>query len=125
MIIVNFGHPLTEPQVSQIAAKVNMEPARIIEAMPHVDMDEPFEPQMVNFMASIDVTPRQWQTEAILIGLPGLATFAACLLAELHGRMGHFPSFFRLARNDDGVFEVVEVIRLQNIRDDARAKRLQ
>jgi hypothetical protein len=57
---------------------------------------------------------------------PGLAPATAALLAELHGRMGYFPSILRL-RPVSGTtptrYEVAEIINLQALRDAARLQR--
>jgi hypothetical protein len=48
------------------------------------------------------------------------------LLAELHGRMGHFPAVLRLRPVPDSnppQFEVAEVINLQEVRDETRKRR--
>ncbi|MCS6846984.1 MAG: CRISPR-associated protein Csx15, partial [Anaerolineae bacterium] len=74
----------------------------------------------------IGLTPQQWQTERILVNLPSLNFIAACLLAELHGRMGYFPTIVRLRQVKDALppqFEVAEVINLQAPRDEARVLR--
>lgn len=58
--------------------------------------------------------------------LPSLNFIAAVLLAELHGRMGYFPTIVRLRPVADATprrFEVAELIDLQSVRDVARIKR--
>lgn len=62
----------------------------------------------------------------LLVVPPALNFAAFALLAELHGRMGYFPTVVRL-RPVSGTtpprFEVAEVINLQAIRDSARKRR--
>ncbi|MFL5624460.1 MAG: CRISPR-associated protein Csx15, partial [Ktedonobacteraceae bacterium] len=66
-----------------------------------------------------------WQTRPLLINPPGFAPAAFVLLAELHGRIGHFPSLIRLRPKAGPVtgYEVAELLNLQSIRDTARLRR--
>lgn len=82
---------------------------------------------MTNIIIKVGFTSEQWQEGNFLINLPGLSQASALLLAEIHGRMGHFPSIIRLKPSDDGstrIFELAEVVNLQNVRDNARKSRL-
>jgi hypothetical protein len=49
---------------------------------------------------------------------------SAPLIAELHGRMGHFPKVLRFKRSseDTSRYDFEEVVQLQRIRDQARAR---
>jgi hypothetical protein len=60
------------------------------------------------------------------VNLPSLNHIAACVLAELHGRMGYFPTILRMrpvAGSTPPQFEVAEIINLQAVRDQARTTR--
>ena len=62
----------------------------------------------------------------ILANLPGYAPAAAAVLAELHGRMGHFPAIIRLrpiVGTTPTRYEVAEIADLRELRDAARAER--
>lgn len=52
---------------------------------------------------------------------------AFVLLAELHGRIGHFPTLIRLRPKPGPVtmYEVAELLNLQTIRETARTRRHQ
>lgn len=67
----------------------------------------------------------EWQTHPLLINPPGYAPAAFVLLAELHGRIGHFPSLIRLRPKPGPVttYEVAELLNLQTIREEARLRR--
>ena len=55
-----------------------------------------------------------------------LDVIAALVLAEIHGRCGHFPAVVRMRRDQTGaapVFQVTEIIDLQTLRDEARRER--
>jgi hypothetical protein len=47
---------------------------------------------------------------------------AFLLLAEIHGRIGHFPTLIRMRPQHGSVttYEVIELLNLQTIRDAAR-----
>ncbi len=68
----------------------------------------------------------RWQTDLLLVKLPSLEVIAACVLAELHGRMGYFPTIVRLrpvAGSVSREYELAELIGLQDVRDAARLMR--
>lgn len=58
---------------------------------------------------------------------PPTYNFAAMtLLAELHGRMGYFPAILRIRPVSESLpprYEVAEIIKLQEVRAEARTKR--
>lgn len=70
------------------------------------------------------MTDEQWQELQILVNVPGFALIAAPLIAELHGRMGHFPKVIRFKRSpeDTSRYDFEEILQLQRIRDKARAR---
>ncbi len=73
-----------------------------------------------------DGTGQDWQTAPLLVSLPELSTIAAAVLAELHGRMGYFPPVIRRRRIGGSprvVFEVAEIVNLQELREEARLRR--
>jgi hypothetical protein len=123
-LIVNLGRPLKEQQ-EQISRLLDVQISEIIEpdeVPPHFNDEEPYEFQIAQLVSSLGLTSEEWQTLRILVNPPGFAPAAAALVAELHGRMGHFPHLIRLRPSPDDrtVFEVAEVMELQRIRDTAR-----
>lgn len=126
MILLNFSHPITDLQRSQITALTGAEPARVIDALPQFDDQQPFAEQVQALLAELPLTPAQWQGEPLLVVLPSLNFIAAALLAELHGRMGYFPPVVRTRPVAGSVlrqFEVAEILNLQAIRERARGER--
>ncbi|WP_052888030.1 CRISPR-associated protein Csx15 [Thermogemmatispora carboxidivorans] len=126
MIILNFAHPLTEEQLRQIAERLI---ERIEEVRPipvRIDETKELVPQVVAIANQANLTAEEWQTLPILINPPGYSPVATALLAELHGRMGHFPSVIRLRPRHHGAtdYEVAEIVNLQGLRDQARMRRL-
>ncbi len=127
MLILNFTHPFTPKQREQIqtlAAPIPIEEIRTIPVQ--IDQTEPLEPQITAIVDTIGLSSEEWQTRALLINPPGYAPAAFVLLAEIHGRIGHFPSLIRLrpvAGSTPTRYEVAELLNLQTIREMARRRR--
>jgi hypothetical protein len=125
MFILNFSHPLTDEQQAQIEALAHtlIEEARTIRVQ--INQEEPLEPQITAIVDSVGLSSEEWQTRPLLINPPGYAPAAFVLLAELHGRIGHFPSLIRLRPKPGPVttYEVTELLNLQAIREEARKRR--
>lgn len=126
MILLNFSHPLTADQRAGVEALANAPIARVIDAPAQFDSQQPFAPQLDALLAGVPLAPEDWQQESILVNPPSLNFIAVMLLAELHGRMGYFPTCIRMKPVKDALpprFEVAELLNLQALRDAARAKR--
>jgi hypothetical protein len=126
MILLNFSHPLTPAQHAQLEQLLAAPLDRVIPVPAQFDTGRPFVPQVEALLAGGPLTAEEWQTEPLLLILPSLNFAAAVLLAELHGRMGYFPAIVRLrpvAGATPPQFEVAEIINLQGVRQDARARR--
>ncbi len=126
MLLLNFGHPLTDPQLSRVRELVGRDVERIIAVPTHLDHERPFDQQVRELLTTVPLTPEQWQTTPLIINLPSLAPITAVLLAEIHGRSGFFPTILRLrpvAGTMPPQFEVAELLNLQAVRDAARTRR--
>jgi hypothetical protein len=125
MLLLNYAHPLTAAQLADIAALLGAEPE--VRAVPtRIDQALPLGPQVVALVDAAGLTPEQWQTMPLVVNPPGLAPAAVALIAELHGRTGHFPALLRLrpvAGAPATTYEVAEVLNLQVLRDAARDRR--
>jgi len=125
MLILNFAHPLTDEHKAQIEhlASVSVDEIRTIPVQ--IDQGKPLQQQISAIVDAAQLSPQEWQTRPLLINPPGYAPAAFVLLAELHGRMGHFPTLLRLRPKPGPVttYEVAELLNLQTIRDDARRQR--
>jgi len=125
MILLNLSHPLTSQHLIQVAELMGEEP-RVIEVKVQFDHNRSFAEQVRELVDSIGLSPEKWQTQPILIHPPALSFIAVTLLAELHGRMGYFPSVLRLRPvpgSNPPRYEVAEIINLQVLRDTARVRR--
>ena len=125
MLVLNFTHPLTQVQREQIEAlaATSIEEVRTIPVQ--INQEEPLEPQITAIIDAVGLSSEEWQTRSLVINPPGYAPAAFVLLAELHGRIGHFPSLIRLRPKAGPVtsYEVAELLNLQSIREAARKRR--
>lgn len=124
MLILNYSHPLTAEQLAQVRALLGAEPE--VRQIPcELDTEAPFAPQIAALADAARLSPEAWQSAALIVILPSLSQAAAVLLAELHGRMGFFPTVLRLkptAGSCTPRFEVAELINLQEVRHAARRR---
>lgn len=126
MFVVNFAHPLTPFQRKQIEHMMATSIDVVHDISCQFDNQQPFIPQINALLALVPLTAQEWQTEPILINPPAYAPAASALIAELHGRMGHFPAIIRIRPVNGSTppqFEVAEIINLQAVRDRARRQR--
>jgi len=125
MLILNFTHPLTDEHKAQIEvlASVPIDEVRTIPVQ--IDQAQPLGPQISAIVEAAQLSSQEWQTRPLLINPPGYAPAAFVLLAELHGRIGHFPLLIRLRPQSGPVttFEVAELLNLQAVREAARQRR--
>lgn len=126
MIVINYSHPLTREQLAQIETLAGLAVEQTVEIRTQFDPDVDFIPQVAKLADAAGLTPDEWQTLPILIVPPSLNFIAITLLAELHGRMGYFPSCVRLrpvAGASPPRFEVAEILPLDAVRRSARQRR--
>ena len=126
MRILNFAHPLTAENLAQIEALTGVKVEEVKEVPSQIDPQQSLEPQIEALLDGLGLTAGEWQTAPLIINLPALNYSAAVLLAQLHGRMGHFPPVLRLRPVPGSLvprFEVAEILNLQAIRERARGKR--
>src|ERR1700682_3551894 len=125
MLLLNFTHPLTDAQRAHIEALAgtSIEEERTIRVQ--IRHEEALEPQIAAIVERVGLSSLAWQTRPLLINPPGYAPAAFVLLAELHGRIGHFPSLVRLRPKSGPVptYEIAELLNLQAVRDSAREHR--
>ncbi len=126
MLLLNFTHPLAPAQLDQLAALTGQPVARTLGEMVQFDPQAPLHAQILAVVDRLALDATTWQTVPIVVNLPGHAVAAGTLLAELHGRMGHFPAILRIRPVADRAvtqYEIAEVLNLQAIRERARTRR--
>ena len=122
ILVLNFAHPLTAQQQAQIEELSSTTIENIINIPTLINEEERLEPQIANLIEAVDQSIHDWHKRDILINPPGYAPAAILLLAEIHGRIGHFPAIIRMRPNHTSIttYEVIELLNLQTIRDAAR-----
>lgn len=126
MIILNFSHPLTPGQIERVQELTGHVIEKVLAVPVQFDNEEPFLPQMSDLFDRLPLSAEEMQTIPLIMNPPSLNYITALLLAELHGRMGYFPSIIRLRPAAGSLptrYEVAEVINLQTVRSDARRSR--
>src|SRR5205085_11382472 len=126
MLILNFTHPLTPEQRAQIEALAHTSIEEVRTIPVQIDQSEPLEPQIISIVDAVGLSSEEWQTRAFLVNRSVYTPAAFVLLAELHGRIGHFPPLIRLRPvpgSTPTTYEVAELINLQAIRENARLRR--
>lgn len=110
----------------QIQKLAGQEISQVIHCEVMFDASEPFHEQVGHLIDQVELSTIDWQTVPLIICPPSLNFITAALLAELHGRMGYFPAIIRMrlvSGMTPPVYEVAEIINLQNIREAARGRR--
>ncbi len=125
MLVLNFSHPLTDEQQEKIRELAKTHIDRFLDVHVQIDQEEPLESQIRDIVDKIGLSSEDWQRTSLLINPPGYAPAACMLMAELHGRIGHFPTLIRLRPRDEIVttYEVAESLNLQSVRDSSRKHR--
>jgi hypothetical protein len=126
MILLNFSHPLTADHLAQVEALTGRAVERVADVPVQIDVDRNLAEQVAEIVDGIGMSSEEWQSLPLLVNLPGYAPAAAVLLAELHGRMGYWPTIMRQRAVSGSLptrYEVAEMIGLQEIRDAARERR--
>ncbi len=120
IILLNFGRPLSPDQMQQLKTLTQAQIDEI-HAPIHFGEEESYHSQTMRFLNALGLTAEEWQTLQIYVNLPGLAQAAAAIIADLHGRMGHFPHILRMRPADPErvTYEIAEILALQKLRDTA------
>ncbi|WP_295888523.1 CRISPR-associated protein Csx15 [uncultured Thiohalocapsa sp.] len=124
-VLVNFAHPVTPEQLVGLRAETGIWVAEVIKVDVHFDDDRGFAEQISEIVDAAGLSEDDWQTLPLIVNVPAFAYIAAGLIAEVHGRAGHFPSILRLRRapEDNTRFLFAELLKLQDIRNQARQRR--
>ena len=126
MLLLNFSHPLTPSQLTQIEEITGEKDIEVRTIPAQFDQMETFPAQIRKLVDSISLLPKQWQPPPLPLVPPAYNFAAMTLLAELHGRMGYFPAIIRIRPIEGRLppqYEVAEIINLQDVRAKARTQR--
>ena len=126
MMLLNFSYPLTPSQLSEVEQLTKQKIEHVLDVRTQFDNELSFQDQARALVESVRLAPVEWQTTPLITNLPSFAPIAALVLAELHGRIGHFPTVLRLRPVPESTpqqFEVAEILNLQAVREAAREKR--
>lgn len=126
MLILNFSHTLTVEQIAQLRNLLNTDDLKEIAVPFQLDHGAPFPPQVREAVNKVGLKPDEWQTTPFVVVLPGLSVGAGLVIAEIAGRAGYLPSIVQMRQAPGSVpprFEVVAVLNLQSVRDEARQLR--
>lgn len=125
ILVLNFSHPFTASQREQLILQLGIEiEVRVIQVQ--INNERSLAEQAAILADATMLSSEEWQTLPLVVNPPGFAPVAMALLAELHGRMGHFPTLVQLRPAVDSMsmtYEVAELLNLQAIRDEARLRR--
>jgi hypothetical protein len=125
ILVLNFSHPLTATQCEELSSEPGIE-IEVRTVQVQIDNEHSLVEQVTTIADATKLSAEEWQTLPLVVNPPGYAPVAMALLAELHGRMGHFPTLLRLrpvADSTPTTYEVTELLNLQAIRDEARRRR--
>lgn len=125
MLILNSTHPLTEIQCAQIEALTHASIEEVRTLPVQIDQGAQLAEQITALVNTVGLASDEWQKRPLLINLPGYAPAAFVLLAEIYGRIGHFPSLIRLRPCPGPIvtYEVAEILNLQTVREAAHRRR--
>jgi hypothetical protein len=126
MHILNFSHPLTDAQRADIEQAIGQSVDGITDVPVQFHVDQPFIEQVVALIDGLNIASQHWQSETWLVVPPSLTAISAVVIAELHGRTGHFPAIIRLKPRVTPVgtsYDFAEIINLEAVRQTARTRR--
>ncbi len=127
-LALNFsGHPVLPGQQKAIQKQAGWPSIEVLDVpMGTVKEDENFLKTAIRKVDDIDLLPNEWQTFPLVAIPSGYSPLWSALLAEIHGRLGHFPDVVRIRPAPQGEkekFEVAEILDLRDVRHQARTKR--
>jgi len=126
--LLNFSHPFTREQLATIADDygIRIEDITVISCPVQIDMNVSLKSQVEAIISKIGFSPDEWQTQHIIMNPPALSNVALVTVAELHGRIGHYPHMIRIVANHSGTittFDIAEIINLDIVRANGRVAR--
>jgi len=65
---------------------------QVLDEKADFDDTRPYADQVCDLLDQVPLSAEEWQSLSVVVNLPSYAVIAAGVLAELHGRIGHFPT---------------------------------
>lgn len=125
ILLLNYTHPLTSEQLTHLAALLGTSPDERRIAT-QIDRARPLAAIASELADQAALHPDEWQASEFIVNPPALAPVALALIAEIHGRCGHFPAVLNIRPVIGAIptrYELAEIVNLQAIRDLARTRR--
>lgn len=127
--VLNFSHPISDAQKVEIETLFGYEDlggefgklhdaVRFVEGLSRQYKYQTAEDLVAAVREQVDaaeLSPDDWQLRKVVVNLPAHSGGAMIALAEMHGRMGYFPTVLRIERAEDG-FHFTEAIDLEQLR---------
>ena len=124
-LLLNYAHPLTAQQLEQASTLLGQQP-ELLDIETQIDRSRPLVEEVLRLVDAAGLDAAAWQTRALLLNPPALATLALALIAALHGRCGYFLPIMHIRPVPDALpprYEVAEIVNLQQLREQARTRR--
>lgn len=125
VLLLNYAHPLTPEQLDQVVALLSKPPS-VRDIAVRIDRNRSIAEVARDLATAAGLSQAEWQALPLILNPPGLAPLALALIAEIHGRCGHFPALINMRLVVGATptrYEVAEIIDLQTLRDTARTMR--
>ena len=131
MHILNFSHPLTDPQKKQIQAALKITDdewrnTKIHSIKCFLDMDKNLVPQVERILRSIPLSVEQLTSEQVVIVPPPIAYSAILLMVGLFAICGYYPPVIRRKKQIGSIppqYVVAEIVHIDAFKDKARSLR--
>ncbi|SRR6266498_1916269 len=124
--ILNFGHPLTSDQTTDIEQLAGQKIHNIINLNTRLDLDADIYAQVESLLDAVS-RDFNFERDPYIVNPPGLSFIAAVILACLHGHSGYFPPILRIQgkppHHHHGPYSVYGIMELQAFHDQSRHQR--
>jgi hypothetical protein len=115
MKVLNFAHPITESQLTELATLLyeEVEFLDVVDISVQIDFRQDIKEQIDQILNNCSV---EWDAEDYVVRLPGMSFAAAMIVVEIYKRSEFFPQIIILARDETSAvpaFYVKEVVDLE------------
>jgi len=121
MLIINVGQSFRTDLKPAFEGAV-AEPIEVFDLEGEYDVNRPLSKQVVELVNKVPLSPQQWGQTSLMVYAPTPIVFASAVVAEMHGRMGYFPTACHTRELPNG-HAYFEFVNLQEVRNQARTRR--